>query len=57
VGLTHIADAGRFETCRVVSTLDNAVGVDNEEQGRPIVFCRGPLRPWHEMWPLFQHYD
>ena len=37
--------------------IDNAAGVDNEEQGQSIWLCRRPLRPWAEMWPDFQHYD
>ncbi|MDQ0737006.1 ArnT family glycosyltransferase [Arthrobacter agilis] len=46
-----------FEACRVAATLDNGVGVDNEEQGRPIMVCTEPLRPWSETWPSFQHFD
>ena len=37
--------------------IDNAAGVDNEEQGQSVWLCRQPLRPWAEMWPQFQHYD
>ena len=37
--------------------IENAAGVDNEEQGQSIWVCRQPLRPWAEMWPEFQHYD
>ncbi|OLB80306.1 MAG: hypothetical protein AUI14_07190 [Actinobacteria bacterium 13_2_20CM_2_71_6] len=57
VGMEDIAQSGLFGSCATVGTLDNGVGVDNEEQGRPIVVCRSPRRPWHEMWPGFQHYD
>jgi hypothetical protein len=55
VGIHRVG--GFFDSCKDVGTLDNEVGVDNEEQGRPITVCRGPKRPWHEMWPEFQHYD
>jgi len=37
--------------------IDNAAGVDNEEQGQSIWVCRQPLRPWAQLWPAFQHYD
>ncbi len=37
--------------------IDNAAGVDNEEQGQSIWLCRQPLRPWAQLWPAFQHYD
>ena len=28
-----------FESCETVDELDNGVGVDNEEQGMPILVC------------------
>ena len=40
-----------------VARIDNAAGVDNEEQGQSIWLCRQPLRPWAQLWPEFQHYD
>jgi hypothetical protein len=47
----------RFATCRRAGTLDNRVGVDNEEQGDPIEVCTGPRRPWPQLWPEFRHED
>jgi 4-amino-4-deoxy-L-arabinose transferase-like glycosyltransferase len=55
VGTSRVT--GLFDSCATVARLDNGVGVDNEEQGRPVLVCRYPHRPWHEMWPGFQHYD
>lgn len=49
--------AGLFKECRVAAVLDNGLGVDNEEQDQPIMVCTGPLQPWHETWPAFQHLD
>ena len=40
-----------------VDELDNAVGVDNEEQGMPILVCTGPIEPWNELWARFRHLD
>ena len=51
-----IAHAG-FTSCAVVGTLDNNVGVDNEEQGRQILFCQGRTEPWSQIWPTYQHYS
>ena len=48
---------GHFDSVERVATIDNAAGVDNEEQGQSIWLCRGPARPWSVMWPDFQHYD
>ncbi|NJC21104.1 4-amino-4-deoxy-L-arabinose transferase-like glycosyltransferase [Arthrobacter pigmenti] len=49
--------AQQFELCETAATLDNGVGVDNEEQGQPITVCTGPLAPWSELWPAFRHFD
>ena len=46
-----------FSHCTVVGHLDNRVGVDNEEQGRPIAVCSGLREPWTRAWPQFQHFD
>jgi len=48
---------GYFDSVQRVATIDNAAGVDNEEQGQSIWLCRGRTRPWSEIWPDFQHYD
>jgi 4-amino-4-deoxy-L-arabinose transferase-like glycosyltransferase len=46
-----------FATCRLSTTLDNGVGVDNEEQGEPVGVCRGPRETWARMWPQLRHLD
>ena len=50
--MTHL-----FDACEVVDELDNGVGVGNEEQGRPITVCRGPVQGWTAMWEAFRHLD
>jgi hypothetical protein len=44
-----------FGSCELAGRLDNGVGVDNEEQDQPIVICRDPRQPWHQLWPRMQH--
>jgi hypothetical protein len=46
-----------FSHCAVAGHLDNHIGVDNEEQGRPIAVCTGLREPWARAWPHFQHFD
>ncbi|MGP4024205.1 ArnT family glycosyltransferase [Actinomadura sp. 3N407] len=42
----------RFWTdVRAVSRIDNGVGLDNQEQGKPVWICRGQRAPWPELWP------
>jgi hypothetical protein len=47
--------SAQFSACRRAGTLDNGLGVDNEEQGRAIEVCSGPRRPWPQLWPSFRH--
>jgi 4-amino-4-deoxy-L-arabinose transferase-like glycosyltransferase len=44
-----------FARCEQVGRVDNGQGVDNEEQGGPVLVCRDPLRPWSSMWPDLRH--
>ncbi|RFS83120.1 glycosyl transferase, family 39 [Actinomadura spongiicola] len=36
---------------RPVGRVDNGVGLDNQEQGKPIWVCRGQRAPWPRLWP------
>ncbi|MFO7192434.1 MULTISPECIES: glycosyltransferase family 39 protein [Thermocrispum] len=40
-----------FVGCTTAATIGNDAGVDNEENGAPVLFCAGPSRPWSQMWP------
>ena len=46
-----------FARCQVQARLDDQVGVDNEEQRRPIAVCRDPADGWSAAWPHFHHLD
>ena len=46
-----------FAGCTVAGTFDNGVDVDNEEQGLPVLICRGRTTSWVSLWPLFQHFS
>jgi hypothetical protein len=56
VGLTLSRVDDFFDECTAAGTLDHGLGIDNEEQGRPIGVCRGPARDWTALWEEFQHY-
>ena len=47
--------AGWFDHCRVAERLTAPSGVDNEERGAPVRVCRGPTRPWSQLWPAMAH--
>jgi hypothetical protein len=46
-----------FDSCVRAAELDHGLGVENEEQGRAVAVCRGPVIAWNLMWQDFQHYS
>lgn len=45
-----------FGSCTVLATLDNGLGVDNEEQGMPVALCEHPHNP-DLLWPALRHLE
>jgi len=57
LGYDGPADAGPyFVDCHTVGHIDDGVGLDNDEQGLPLLLCR-PARSWTALWPKLRHYD
>lgn len=56
VGYAPADLAFAFANCAQQGTLDDNVGVDNEEQGVPVLVCRDRKAPWAALWPSLQHY-
>jgi hypothetical protein len=44
-----------FDSCVTLATVDDGVGLDNQEQGLPLLLCR-PAASWAELWPQLRHY-
>ncbi|MDQ3850973.1 MAG: glycosyltransferase family 39 protein [Actinomycetota bacterium] len=55
IGIRPRLLAAHLHDCSVAARIDNHAGVDNAEQGRPVMLCRGPRRPWSQQWPLLRH--
>lgn len=56
VGYADDTVRGRlFGACQQQAALDNGLGLDSEEQGRPVWLCGAPPRPWAETWPELRH--
>ncbi|WP_098959040.1 glycosyltransferase family 39 protein [Pseudonocardia sp. N23] len=34
-----------------LARIDNGIGLDNDEQGAPVVACRDRTAPWAQLWP------
>ncbi|MGH3470378.1 MAG: hypothetical protein ACRDQF_21895, partial [Thermocrispum sp.] len=51
-----LAEASRhFDGCTLRAEISNDAGVDNDENGAPVLYCAGPSRPWSRMWPELRH--
>jgi 4-amino-4-deoxy-L-arabinose transferase-like glycosyltransferase len=55
VGLRPRDIAAHLRDCRMAARIDDRAGVDNEEQGRAVMICRGPRHPWSTEWPKLRH--
>ncbi len=57
VGFDDNADAAPyFDRCRTLATVDDGVGLNNDEQGLPVLLCRVSA-PWATLWPKLRHYN
>ncbi|MFB4304249.1 ArnT family glycosyltransferase [Actinomadura sp. NTSP31] len=58
VGPDDVAEGARLNRywtdVRAVGRIDDGVGLDNEEQGKPVWVCRGQRAPWTRLWPDFK---
>ena len=57
VGHRTDADAAElFTGCRLLTTVDNGLGLDNDEQGATVRLCDGPVGgSWAAIWPRVRH--
>jgi hypothetical protein len=46
-----------FTGCRRAASIDNGLGVDNEEQGNVVWVCGSPRGGWQRAWPNLEHLD
>jgi 4-amino-4-deoxy-L-arabinose transferase-like glycosyltransferase len=57
IGYDSGADAApSFHDCTRLATIDDGVGLDNDEQGLPVLECR-PAASWAVLWPRLRHYN
>lgn len=51
VGITEAQLRLWFTAVEQMATIDNRLGLDNDEQDKPVWLCTGQRRPWSEIWP------
>lgn len=55
VGLRPSEAGAHLRDCRLTARIRNRAGIDNDEQGAPVLVCRGPRAPWSRAWPHVRH--
>jgi hypothetical protein len=48
--------APAFTGCRTLARIDDGVGLENDEQGGPLLLCR-TTAPWAALWPGLTHFN
>jgi 4-amino-4-deoxy-L-arabinose transferase-like glycosyltransferase len=57
VGFDGPADARpQFQGCRALARINDGIGLENDEQGYPVMLCRVAGR-WPVLWPQLTHFD
>ncbi|MDQ6686273.1 MAG: glycosyltransferase family 39 protein [Actinomycetota bacterium] len=57
IGYSGPGDAApAFHSCTKLATINNHVGLNNQEQGLPLLLCR-PTSSWAALWPKLTHYN
>jgi 4-amino-4-deoxy-L-arabinose transferase-like glycosyltransferase len=57
VGIDRQQAERDFTRCQLRAQINNGEGLDDEDQGAPILICSGERRPWSLLWPSLRHYD
>jgi hypothetical protein len=56
IGYDNPADAAPyFNGCRTLATINNGVGLNNNEQGLPVMLCH-PTATWTSLWSHLVHF-
>ncbi len=55
VGLEEAELRRWFGEVEVAARIDNGLGIDNDEQGEPVLLVRERRAPWTELWPQLRH--
>jgi hypothetical protein len=45
------SELGWCSQVKAIAEIDNDAGVDNDEQGAPVMLCRNVTEPWPTLWP------
>ena len=52
---SRVGPSSAFGSCEKRATMDNGLGVDNEEQGSTVWVCHNPVGAWAAIWPGLRH--
>lgn len=49
--------ASMLRGCNLAARIHNSAGIDNDENGEPILLCAGPRDSWATAWPQIRHLN
>jgi Dolichyl-phosphate-mannose-protein mannosyltransferase len=57
VGIDRQQAEQDFTGCQARARINNGEGLNDEDQGAPLLICSGERRPWSRLWRSLRHYD
>jgi hypothetical protein len=57
VGIDRQQAEQDFTGCQPRARINNGEGLNDEDQGTPLLICSGERRPWSRLWRSLRHYD
>jgi hypothetical protein len=54
VGIPEHQVRALFGRVELATRIDDGVGLDNQEQGKPVWVARDPVAPWAQLWPMLR---
>lgn len=55
VGYDLATASEHMRGCRLAARISNTDGIDNDENGEPVLVCAGPQTSWTDEWPRLRH--
>ena len=46
-----------FTGCHTEASINDGIGLNNDEQDEPVVFCAAQRAPWSAIWTSLRHYN
>ena len=55
--LDHNLLSRDFSGCHTAASINDGIGLNNDEQDEPVIVCAGERAPWSAIWTSLRHYN